>query len=222
MIWPRLEVGPQNEPDAERARPDRAAFDRRHPLETREVGITTFVPLQFKRRGIRKVLVGPAGVDEPSRSATRTQRFHRIRMRPSRAGWGVVSTGSASWIRELWRTRPRSPERLHKTFVNDHLRLAILAPHLVGAALLGALPRTVTLLGLLRDGIPVCWDRRSGRASSAEFPRRIASVPRFTIQTASGKSAPLRDGDIIQTAVQAICAARRDCRRRSAPPRRSG
>lgn len=40
-------------------------FDRRHPLETGEVRITTFVPLQFKRRGIKKVVVGPIGVDAP-------------------------------------------------------------------------------------------------------------------------------------------------------------
>lgn len=32
-----------------------------------------------------------------------------------------------------------------------------LAPDLVDAAIRGALPRTVTLLGLLRDGIPACW-----------------------------------------------------------------
>lgn len=54
-------------------------------------------------------------------------------------------------------------EGLHKTFVNDHLRLAILAPELVDAALRGTLPRTVTLLGLLRDGIPTCWQEQRKR-----------------------------------------------------------
>jgi len=63
------------------------------------------------------------------------------------AGYGVVA--DAAEIAER--------EGLHKTFVNDHLRLAILAPDLVGAALPGALPRTVTLLGLLWEDIPTCW-----------------------------------------------------------------
>ncbi|MGN2393588.1 hypothetical protein ACTFO6_19105, partial [Pelomicrobium sp. G1] len=35
------------------------------PLETGAVRLTTFLPLAFGRRGIRKVVVGPAGVAEP-------------------------------------------------------------------------------------------------------------------------------------------------------------
>ena len=57
-------------------------------------------------------------------------------------------------------------EGLHRFFVNDHLRLALLAPDLAEAALQGALPRTVTLLGLLRDGIPACWQAQRTRILS--------------------------------------------------------
>ena len=39
--------------------------ERRHPLEDGGVKITTFVPLQFKKRGIKKVVVGPVGVEDP-------------------------------------------------------------------------------------------------------------------------------------------------------------
>jgi len=33
----------------------------RHPLQDGGLKITTFVPLQFKKRGIQKVVVGPVG-----------------------------------------------------------------------------------------------------------------------------------------------------------------
>ena len=42
-----------------------ASHERRHPLENGGLKITTFVPLQFKRRGVRKVVVAPANVEDP-------------------------------------------------------------------------------------------------------------------------------------------------------------
>ncbi len=39
--------------------------ERRHSLDGGGFRITTFVPLQFKKRGIKKVVVGPQGVVEP-------------------------------------------------------------------------------------------------------------------------------------------------------------
>ena len=39
--------------------------ERRHPLQDGGVKITTFVPLQFKKRGLKKVVVGPEGVANP-------------------------------------------------------------------------------------------------------------------------------------------------------------
>lgn len=134
-------------------------FDRRHPLEKGEVRITTFVPLQFKRRGIKKVVVGPAGVDEPVKVSDPNPAISPTQDPTLLRGLGrgfywqhLLDTGVVADAAEI-----AEREGLHKTFVNDHLRLAILAPDLVEAALQGALPRTVTLLGLLRDGIPACW-----------------------------------------------------------------
>jgi hypothetical protein len=51
-------------------------------------------------------------------------------------------------------------EGLHRTLINDYLRLALLAPDIVDAAFNGTLPRTVSLLGLLRDGLPLCWEKQ--------------------------------------------------------------
>ncbi len=140
-------------------------FDRRHPLETGEVRITTFVPLQFKRRGIKKVVVGPTGVDEPVKvsdpnpAISPNQDPALLRALGRALYWRhLLDTGAVAHTAEI-----AEREGLHRTFVNDHLRLALLAPDLVDAALQGALPRTVTLLSLLRDGIPLCWQAQRTR-----------------------------------------------------------
>jgi len=44
---------------------DGKPHERRHPLEGGGVRITTFVPLHFKKRGIKKVIVAPEGVSQP-------------------------------------------------------------------------------------------------------------------------------------------------------------
>lgn len=51
-------------------------------------------------------------------------------------------------------------EGLHRTLINDYLRLALLAPDLVDAAFQGTLPRTVTLLALLKSKLPLDWGKQ--------------------------------------------------------------
>lgn len=45
--------------------PTGSPHERRHPLQDGGVRLTTFVPLQFRKRGIKKVVVGPEGVGAP-------------------------------------------------------------------------------------------------------------------------------------------------------------
>ena len=136
-----------------------APHERRHPLENGGLKITTFVPLQFKRRGVRKVVVAPANVENPvtdrSRSPSLPTSYDTTLLRALGRGiyWQhLLDTGVVGDTGEI-----AEREGLHKTFVSDHLRLAILAPALVECALRGELPRNVTLLGLFRDGVPMCW-----------------------------------------------------------------
>ena len=133
--------------------------ERRHPLEEGGVRLTTFVPLQFKKRGIKKVVVGPAGVDAPVKVGTQ-----ELAISPNQDPTLLRALGRGFYWLHLLETgvvedaaEIAEREGLHRTFINDYLRLAILAPDLVDAALHGMLPRTVTLLSLLRDGVPVCW-----------------------------------------------------------------
>jgi hypothetical protein len=136
-----------------------APHERRHPLENGGLKITTFVPLQFKRRGVRKVVVAPANVEDPV-----TDRSRSPSLPPSHDSTLLRALGRGIYWQHLLDTgvvrdtaEIAEREKLHKTFVSDHLRLAILAPDLVESVLRGELPRNVTLLGLFRDGVPMCW-----------------------------------------------------------------
>jgi hypothetical protein len=51
-------------------------------------------------------------------------------------------------------------EGIHKSIVNEHLRLAMLAPYIVEAAYRGTLPRSVTLVAILREGVSPLWDEQ--------------------------------------------------------------
>jgi hypothetical protein len=48
-------------------------------------------------------------------------------------------------------------EKIHRTTVNEILRLALLSPQIAEMALAGALPRTVSLERLLRTKLPLDW-----------------------------------------------------------------
>jgi len=132
--------------------------ERRHPLENGKVKITTFVPLQFKKRGIRKVVVGPAGVDAPvvvnsSMVITPSNDLPLLKALGRGCYWQhQLDTGAVTDAADIAKR-----ESIHRTTVNDLLRLALLAPDIVQAALEGTLPRTVSLERLLRGTFPLDW-----------------------------------------------------------------
>lgn len=145
-----------------------APHERRHPLENGGLKITTFVPLQFKRRGVRKVVVAPPNVEDPV-----TDRSQSPSVRPSYDTTLLRALGRGIYWQHLLDTglvrdtaEIAEREGLHKTFVSDHLRLAILAPALVESALQGELPRNVTLLALMRAGMLTSWQGQRRRLDS--------------------------------------------------------
>ena len=83
--------------------------ERRHPLEDGGVRITTFVPLRFKKRGIKKVVVGPVGVEDPvvvsMSAAAITPSKDPTLLRRLLGG----TTGSIYWIAGQRGIPPRSP-----------------------------------------------------------------------------------------------------------------
>jgi len=137
-------------------------FDRRHPLESGGIKLTTYVPLKFKKRGIKKVVVGPAGVDEPV-----IFKDAALPLRPNHDQTLIRGLGRSFYWHHLVETgivadatEIAQREELHRVTILDGQRYALLAPDIVEAALLGTLPRTVTFELLQRIPMPLDWEEQ--------------------------------------------------------------
>jgi len=140
---------------------DGIPHERRHPLEGGGVRITTFVPLHFKKRGIKKVIVAPEGVTQPI-AITNTPVLTPEQDRPLLKALGrgiywqqLIDNGTVTSGTEI-----AEREGIHRSTVNDLLRLALLAPDIVQAAYEGRLPRAVSLEALLRAKVPLDWNEQ--------------------------------------------------------------
>lgn len=145
---------------AKKLQPAGQPHERRHPLEGGGVRITTFIPLQFRKRGIKKVVVAPAGVEDPVKvmateaALSPSQDPTLLRVLARGFYWQhLLDTGVVEDAAEL-----AEREGLHRVTVNDALRFALLAPRIVQAAFEGRLPRTMTLEALQRRSIPLDWE----------------------------------------------------------------
>ncbi|TDQ41890.1 MULTISPECIES: hypothetical protein [Burkholderiales] len=140
---------------------DGKPHERHHPLEGGGVRITTFVPFHFKKRGVKKVIVAPEGVSQPV-AVTDTPVLSPEQDRPLLKALGrgiywqqLIDNGTVASGTEI-----AERERIHRSTVNDLLRLALLAPDIIQAAYEGRLPRAVSLEALLRAKVPLDWDEQ--------------------------------------------------------------
>jgi len=140
---------------------DGKPHERRHPLEGGGVRITTFVPFHFKKRGVKKVIVAPEGVSQPV-AVTDTPVLSPEQDRPLLKALGrgiywqqLIDNGTVASGTEI-----AERERIHRSTVNDLLRLALLAPDIIQAAYEGRLPRAVSLEALLRAKVPLDWNEQ--------------------------------------------------------------
>jgi hypothetical protein len=138
--------------------------ERQHPLDAGGVKITTFIPLQFKKRGYKKVVVGPVGVDAPvvinapELAISPSQDPTLLKALGRGCYWQhLLDTGATGDLAEI-----AEREGLHRVTVNDALRFALLASGIVQAALEGTLPRTMSLEILQRRTIPLDWEGQRG------------------------------------------------------------
>ncbi len=140
---------------------DGLPHERRHPLETGGVRITTFVPFHFKKRGIKKVIVAPEGVSQPvavTASPVLTPEQDQPLLKAMGRGiyWQqLLDTGAAATTMEI-----AEREGIHRATINEMLRLALLAPDIVQAAYNGTLSRAVSLEAILRAKVPFDWDEQ--------------------------------------------------------------
>lgn len=146
---------------------DGKPHERRHPLEGGGVRITTFVPFHFKKRGIKKVIVAPEGVSQPI-AVTDTPVLTPEQDRPLLKALGrgiywqqLIDNGTVASGTEI-----AERECIHRSTVNDLLRLALLAPDIVQAAYEGRLSRAVSLEAILRAKVPLDWNEQRRLISS--------------------------------------------------------
>ncbi|KRG85677.1 bacteriophage-related protein [Stenotrophomonas acidaminiphila] len=123
--------------------------------------MTTFVPFHFKKRGIKKVIVAPEGVSQPI-AVTDTPVLTPEQDRPLLKALGrgiywqqLIDNGTVASGTEI-----AERECIHRSTVNDLLRLALLAPDIIQAAYEGRLPRAVSLEAILRAKVPLDWNEQ--------------------------------------------------------------
>jgi hypothetical protein len=116
--------------------------------------ITVFVPMRWRRRGGRKVIMAPPGCDDWApppkidgalvRALARAHRWRRL-----------LEEGRFGTLAEL-----ADAERLNRSYVCRVLRLNLLAPDIVERILEG---RRAPQLAQLMQPFPVEWDRQCAR-----------------------------------------------------------
>ena len=112
------------------------------------------VPMTFKLRGGRKVIILPDGTQgNPLPRATIDNTMIKAIARAFR--WqAMLENGTYGCIEDIARA-----ERINGSFVSRVIRLALLAPDIVELILAGKQPAALTLKGLMAP-FPVEWDRQ--------------------------------------------------------------
>ena len=115
--------------------------------------ITIYIPMTFRKRGGRKMIVTPDGAPW----APRPQVDNAMVKAVARAfRWQrMLDEGVCGTVAELARR-----EKVTKSFMSRVLRLRLLAPDIVEAILDGKQPEAMRLVDLL-EGFPVEWWNQS-------------------------------------------------------------
>jgi hypothetical protein len=144
--------------------------------------ITIRVPLNLKKRGGRKLIITPGGIEAKGR--TETSGDPSLVKAVARAfRWRrMLESGDFGTMNEL-----AAAEKINPSYVSRMLRLTLLAPEMVDAILDGRQPEGMTLPALL-EAVPVGWreqrsqcgaiktrmqDSSAGDGSSAVYPEGV-------------------------------------------------
>jgi hypothetical protein len=116
------------------------------------VKLSTFIPLQIRKRVVRTVVIRPDG--ESSSPTARGQFDSPMLVALARAFYwqqllddGVVASG----------TGIVQHEGLYHSTVNELLRLTLLEPAIIQAILAGQQPRWMSLIWFQRNPLPLDW-----------------------------------------------------------------
>jgi hypothetical protein len=117
--------------------------------------VTVHVPMSFRRRGGRKLIVAPDGTRLPV-TAHRAVIDNVLMKALARAfRWQrLLDLGTYSTIKEI-----ASKEDLDPSYVGDVLRLTLLAPDIIEMILDGRQPPTLSF-EQMRKSLPLIWDEQ--------------------------------------------------------------
>jgi hypothetical protein len=115
--------------------------------------MTVFVPMTFRRRGGRKLIVAPDGAAMPA-IAPRVNIDNVLVKALARAfRWQkMLDDGTYSTIKEI-----ATKEKIDPSYVGDVLRLNLLAPNIIEMILDGRQP-PVLQFEKLRKSLPTVWE----------------------------------------------------------------
>ena len=105
--------------------------------------LETFVPLVFKRRGIRRLADTGAVAHDPMIIEAVARAFHWQHLLDA----GEFESGAAI----------ARAEGLHPSTVNELLRLTLLEPAIIQSILAGHQPRCMSLIWFQRNPLPLDW-----------------------------------------------------------------
>lgn len=116
--------------------------------------LTVRVPMRFRRRGGRKLIVAPDGTMTPAAPRTQTTTA-LVKAVVNAHRWQKLLDGvDYATVAEL-----AAAEKVNPSYASRVLRLTLLAPEVVGAVLDGQHPPTLTLETLLRP-LPAIWEEQ--------------------------------------------------------------
>ena len=121
--------------------------------------LTVFVPLNFKKRGGRKLIIPPAGAPEPVYSPPQPKVNPPLVKALARAHrWKkLIDTKQYATIKQI-----AEAEKVHESYVGNQLRLPLLAPDIVEMILDGRVPKGVGLADFMKPW-PGIWEEQRAR-----------------------------------------------------------
>jgi hypothetical protein len=117
--------------------------------------MTVRVPMTIRRRGGRKLVLAPNGVEVTAAPVARHVNNAIVKAIARAFRWrNMLESGQYQTIREI-----AAAENINETYVGRVLRLTFLAPDIVGAIVNGRQPAGLQLDALMRR-FPVGWEEQ--------------------------------------------------------------
>ena len=116
--------------------------------------LETFVPLRFRRRGVRRVAYDERSVHDVTLIDGLARAFYWQHL----LDIGAMQSGSAI----------ARAEKLHSSVVTELMRLTLLAPDIIEMLMSGQQPRRMSLIWFQRNPLPVDWSKQRQIVQSFE------------------------------------------------------